>query len=721
MPFNYLKDILKEEVISDETFTAIINNQVIKEALFFASYNLYSKLQKLNDFSKSKELESLKISILKYISRLSTRSTPFGLFAGISIGELSDENIIKLPLIEKNKRYLRLNMDFLKTLTDQLCNLQDIRKKIKFYPNSSIYEAGNKIRYIEQIKNKDKINHHVAAVKKTYYLDRILDTAENGIDIKHLTEELVDNEITAYEAEVFINELIENDILISELEPVATGEDYLTQIIKILSKYKIENPVLKEITEISDSVKSINSKPVPIDISEYEKLKNQIRSLNIDYDDTGIFHVDLYKPAENLTVNKNITGSIMQGINVLNRLSQRSNEINLIKFRNEFYERYGESEIPLLFALDKEIGIGYKSDKENIGISSPLTDNIDFPKEKRKSNISITGISQFLLAKYIDAVKNNEYEIVLTHEEIINNTDEPVWDDFPETLSVKVQIYKANDNIEILLQKAGGISATNLFSRFGYINEDISDFINEILNSEEKSNRNKITAEIVHNPKISIGNVLLRPVLRNYEIPYLAKPSVTGNHIIYPKDLMISVKENRLILKSKNLNKEILPRLSNAHNYVNSKLPVYQFLCDLQFQELQRGIKFNWGGIETAFKFFPRVKYKNIIFSPAKWRISKDEIEYIFKIDNDNKLSAEVKKWRYRKNIPVWVNFEEGENELTLNLENITSIKTFLSIAKKKQIFFLSEVLFNKKNAFIKENDDYFANEFIFAFKKNKS
>ena len=183
---------------------------------------------------------------------------------------------------------------------------------------------------------------------------------------------------------------------------------------------------------------------------------------------------------------------------------------------------------------------------------------------------------------------------------------------------------------------------------------------------------------------------------------------------------MVSVRGNRIILRAKRLNKEVVPRLTNAHNYSYNALPVYHFLADLQTQGLRGGLGFNWGTLANEYNFLPRVVYKNIIFSPATWNIKLDDIKGLLKVKEDRQLVETLQKWRKEKNMPPQVLLADSDNKLFINLNNSLCIKTLFSVTKNRRSFQLVEFLFNSDHAVVKSKKGVFTNEFIFSFHKIK-
>ena len=68
--------------------------------------------------------------------------------------------------------------------------------------------------------------------------------------------------------------------------------------------------------------------------------------------------------------------------------------------------------------------------------------------------------------------------------------------------------------------------AGRLLGRFCSEKSTIKDFVKQISDKELELNPNKILAEIIHLPESRIGNVIRRPQVRNYEIPYLANSTL---------------------------------------------------------------------------------------------------------------------------------------------------------------------------------------------------
>ena len=92
LPFSFFQELTKSEHITDQALYDAVNDKIIVEALYLASPSLYSEIQKWKkeELTDLKEIKRLKFSILKYLSRMASRCTPFGMFAGCSVGEIKE-------------------------------------------------------------------------------------------------------------------------------------------------------------------------------------------------------------------------------------------------------------------------------------------------------------------------------------------------------------------------------------------------------------------------------------------------------------------------------------------------------------------------------------------------------------------------------------------------------------------------------------------------------
>ena len=199
----------------------------------------------------------------------------------------------------------------------------------------------------------------------------------------------------------------------------------------------------------------------------------------------------------------------------------------------------------------------------------------------------------------------------------------------------------------------------------------------------------------------------------------MAKAQVDKKHQLNLNDLMLSIRGNKIFLSSKRINKEIIPRLSTAHNYSFNSLPIYHFLCDLQNQNSRGGVGFSWGFLQNEFTFLPRVCYQNIILSLAQWNLQKEDFEKLLKYE-DFTLLSQINEWREKFKIPQYIALADNDNELVIDLENTLCVKTFIDAIKKRQSIKLIEFIFDPETAIVKSEEGSFANQIIIPFYKIK-
>lgn len=687
--------------------------EIIKEAIFLASPSFYKQWIQ----NKADSLPE-KITIHKYLQRMRSRCTPFGLFAGCSLGTISRESNIEMGDVKNHNRTTRLDMDYLCAVFQKLNEMQGIEDNQYYIPNDSLYKVGDKWRYIEYRYQGGRRIHFIEEVEDVYCFDAIFELAKKGSTISELSQFLEDEEITKEEAVAFLYELIENQILISNCSPSVTGEDLFEILIKQQNSLNGSENFSQSLEKIRNYLKEIDESDIGKSLGYYEKIISIVDKLGITYKPKHLFQTDLSLTFKSNTLDINIVEQIREALLILNKLTPVREETSLTKFRDNFLKRYEGEEVSLAEVMDTDIGIGFLQNSS--GDISPLIGDLRLPFRRETQKIPLTNLQQFLLQKHKESILLEKEEVEITLREL--NDFKENWNDLPVTFSVLTEVLsKKNNDYIVHIKSAGGSSAANLLGRFCHMDEDIKNHVIEIVAKEDEFYKDKIVAEIVHLPEARTGNILFRPALRKYEIPYLAKPSVDFDCQIPISDLMISVKNNKqIVLRSKRLNKEIIPRLSNAHNFSSNALPIYQFLCELQTQGKRGSLYFNWGSLLSGSKFLPRVRFKNIILFLATWNVSKDEINFLLDIKEDEKLVQHTNDWREERKIPKEVWLIERDNELLINFNDVLSIRMLLKIVKKKPNFQMKEFLFDGDNALVKRGNESFSNQMVFAFYMDK-
>lgn len=723
LSFSFYEELTSEKTVTKERFKELFQDPIINEAIFLATPPLYEELQKWsnNKITDSKKEERLLDSFFKYISRMSSRCTPFGIFAGCSVGKFNDSTKIVLNKPTNNKRHTRLDMNYLVSLSQDLSKNQLIKEQLIFFPNNSIYQVKNQLRYVEYYYKDSKRHHQLVKIETSIYLLKVLEKSKNGLNINKLAEFLVDEDISFDEAKFYIEELIDGQVLVSELEPSLSGAEFLDQIMNTLSKLSGVDKIVSILNNVQKRLDLIDNN-LGNSVELYTEIIDGLKKLNTTFDVKYLFQTDLVISAESLNLDSNILFSIKKGMAFLNKITIPSNETVLDNFKREFYKRYENTEVSLSQALDVEIGLGYRK-QEFSSDFCPLVDDLILPKKKQLNYIEmkLSSFNIILQKKILDATINKSNTISLNDGDVKDFKDN--WEDLPCTISAMIEIIEDNGHNKFYINHIGGTSAANLLGRFCHSDEKIYNHVKEIIAFEEDVNKDKILAEIIHLPQSRTGNILMRPSLRKFEIPYLAKSDLEQEKHLLISDLKISLKnhDGSILLKSSKFDKEVITHLTNAHNYNSDSLAVYNFLADLQAQDKRRFLNMDIDLYSKHYNFIPRIEYDNIIFSKATWYIKTEDIEpLISDMNTEEKFSKALANFIQSNSIPQFVLLVDGDNELLINFNNRTSVVMLFRIVKNRKQFQLVEFL-HSKNTLVKNKNrsEYYTNQFIISLFNN--
>ena len=676
----------------------LCRDKVFLEAIFLASPVLHSELIKYREghIRDERAIHDLRCSVGKYYLRMSSRCTPFGLFSGCGVASWSGSPT-SLVINDSHDRHTRPDMHYLCALAQHLAGLPFLKEKLRYYPNSSWYRIGEELRYVEYKYVEGQRNHLITSVEYSDYLGGLLETAKDGATWPQLVAHLTTQAIEDQEAQEYVSGLIDAQVLVHELEPAITGDEFLPQLLTVLERINTE-PAIDAAPDTKPAIEAIcgllrhlHQKIAALDtagvneVAVYQEIKAIISRIGLPFDESKLFQADVALRFTDHRINESLQADLLEALDVLNILNKSPESPNLQSFIRRFLERYDQREMPLLEVLDTETGIGYL--EQFAGHIVPLIDDVPSPARGGDNTITWSKRESFLLARLTETLAYGAPSIELARETMYGLQND--WEQLPPSISV---LFRPLADGRLLLETSGGSSAVNLLGRFVHGNPAIGELVREVVAAEDDLNPDVIFAEIVHLPESRAGNVLLHPAFRRHEIPFLAKPSVDNAGRIPLQDLLISVRGDRIVLRSKQLDKVIIPRLSNAHNWTNKALPVYQFLCDLQSHGRQFAILFRWGFLEYQCRFLPRVTCRQVVISPAQWNFDKRDFVHL-KEKKGAEFRLALADFRRQWKLPAQVILADGDNELYLNFEDDRMVDIWWDAVRGRPGFVLKEFL----------------------------
>lgn len=689
----------------------------IREAIFVASPDLEEILDSWLQGNLTIEKQArVERSLVCYLSRMASRPTPFGLFSGCSTGTWGEDSLLKMEGIEANLRHTRLDMDYLCSLVEALERDPVVRGTLRYRPNTSLYSAAGRLRYAEVRFNTERgRDYHLVALEPTTYLKTSLERAKIGASIEELVHPLVDEEIGVEDAKGYINELIDNQVLISNLYPAVTGEEPIHGVVAQLKSHPDTKDLGERLASVMEHIEALDNNICSRTPEVYRQLAKNLEALPAKIKLKHLFQVDQVKPAPGARLSHKVRKDIEDGVELLRRLAPPQNGNPMKRFIDAFRERYESRWVSLLEVLDEESGIGFESSDTPSAEASPLLEGLVFPGREEVSGFPFTNRERYILKHLIANSGEMEWDLDLDDLKALENTAPPPYPDaFAAIPVLAARSHNALDegNFEVLLEHFSGPSGARLLGRFCHIDSQLKAAVKNHLAGEEALTPEAIFAEIVHLPEGRMGNILCRPLLRSYEIPFLGVSGVDVELQIPLQELQVSVVGNRVVLRSERLKKEIIPRLTTAHNYFKG-LGVYSFLCRMQDQYAVNS-SWTWGNL-NSLPFLPRVRKARHIICKAKWRVESEELKEIQKAKGPESFTL-FQAWREKRRLPRMVLLADGDNTLLVDLENILWLETLLSLVARRPSFELQECFPSPDHLVVTGPEGRFCHELVVPF-----
>ena len=265
----------------------------IREALFVASPDLVKAIDHWRQVPNDRRGRRAETSLVRYFLRMAARPTPFGLFAGYSLGRVGSETRLVIEGRSAYRRSTRLDMEYLCALVAGLERDTKLRRHFIHRPNSSLYRAAGRVRYVEAREGGGARFFRLVAIEPDGLLDAALSLSKDGVYPSDLAAALAESvaDLSHGDAEGFVDELIDSQILVSELNPSITGDEPVATLMSELAPHRAN--AAERLGRCVGGLRELDGRGLGNAPAVYESVVNELASVTPNVDAGRLLQIDL--------------------------------------------------------------------------------------------------------------------------------------------------------------------------------------------------------------------------------------------------------------------------------------------------------------------------------------------------------------------------------------------------------------------------------------------
>lgn len=651
-------------------------NSLLREAIAIASPSLYVALNQKELIGKEKD-QAIS-SLFKYVSRMATRPTPFGLFSFVALGNWGDKSQAELDL-EKVKKRARPDMEWLIKILDQVASDADLLQYFELKRNPLLEESMGRIILPYSRRENGKKDQVSIRASSLVYL--ILEKTKKPISAKDLISEILLG-LPHLEAEKLlgvIRSLVKEEILFPTFFPSLLSDAPFQDVLANLSKSFSSLEAQRNLEDVEDLIllynQTLPGEGEPLLLQLENKMKSQASV-------TTYLQVDSGYPNE-ITISQKIASELRQSLDLLWKLSSNeSGMAHLRPYHEKFLEKYGTFRIvPLMEVLD-----------ENIGLGLPEYNRTPPMQEEPPP------FHAWLTEQWVKCIYEGKREIVITEESVKQFGKDSPKSEAPSSFDVFCQIISDScsaidaDEFLILIQPVsgagdGGSTLGRFLDLFG---NDSKTKLNQFFQEEQEVESSTLYVECSYFPSSPrSANVSIHPLLRKKVIDLGYCKS--NENALSLDEIYVGATDQYLYLTLADGSKEIAVVALDALN-LELAPPVVRFMRDISKDRYRLLRPFQWEKMGGS-PFLPRVRYQKTILSPATWNLTLSTIEGSEK-DDINVLISKISAWAKRWSLPQLVLMTVFDNRILLDLSqkfHLREIAHQLKTNPKKMIVLVEQ------------------------------
>lgn len=688
-------DELTTQEIDEDIFNLFFENKKIQEVIQVSSYSLYKSLKEKNGDNEQKRL-----SLKHYISRMCSRTTPYGLLTGVSFGEFGNTTVSLENSLKKN---LRVDMEWLYPVI-RLLESENYNNLFVIW-NEECLEMGNKLVIdwntclIHNTNDVLKIGN-VSHINFTEAVKIVRKNCGNFVRISDILHDLQERYpmVTFESITNFLENLFEKEYLISNLRGNMLENDLLKKILCIIdeSDYR-KSELVEKLEYISLLISKYNKTEIGKGIELYDLIISEMSSV---FKTKNLLRTDLIGK-EALILEKSAKKQLLDLIEFL-----RSQSIDYYLppgfniWCNNFLERYSNTEQKLVKVISDIDGIGLPKYGSDTNINIVSDDNI---KQELDYYINVKN------KKSNDYVQLSEFSVFSKRK-----SEDP----FPDDNSLELAFYiqeKNGEKIFSLSPMIGNDNAGSTIGRFLYGIEKSSDLMNSLQNLNEDYDE----VEIVYYPQIErIGNIVNTKSNRRYILEFGSNAQNNHQQKLFLSDILINVGEYGIYFKHKKTGRRLRFFMNHATR-LDFAPPIAQLLINAEKYKRKETLSllYQLNTIVKDYVAVPRIMYNSIIIREKTWKIVRSRFSNL----NEEEFMKEFYKYIEEVELDRFVFLQEFDNRILLDIFDKDSVKTIYKKYKKGNDVFFVENIFTGDFLLKNEESDPILAELVFYFQHKNS